>query len=67
MSEARNGLNNVLSAPDFRQPAIRLAEGFANLVRGSQVSLEQVLEHAPNNWYVEAQEALDLGLIGGVV
>jgi hypothetical protein len=42
-------------------------EGFANLIRGSQVSLEQVLEHAPNNWYVEAQEALELGLIHGVV
>ncbi len=42
-------------------------EGFANLIRGSQVTLDQVLEQAPNNWYVEAQQALELGLISGVI
>lgn len=42
-------------------------EGFENLVRGSQVSMEEVLLRAPSNWYLEAREALDLGLIAGIV
>src|SRR6201996_3615283 len=42
-------------------------EGFENLVRGSSVTMDQVLEHAPYNWYIEAQEALRLGLISGVL
>lgn len=42
-------------------------EGFANLIAGSDVTMEQVLERAPTNWYVEAGEAQRLGLIEGVV
>ncbi len=42
-------------------------EGFQNLINGSSVTLEQVIERAPSNWYVEAQEALRLGLIAGVL
>jgi len=42
-------------------------EGFENLIRGSQVSMDEVLQRAPSNWYVEAQEALKLGLISGVI
>jgi hypothetical protein len=42
-------------------------EGFENLVRGSKVTMQQVLELAPSNWYIEAQEALDLGLIRGII
>jgi ATP-dependent protease ClpP protease subunit len=42
-------------------------EGFENLIRGSQVSMDEVLERAPSNWYVEAQEALQRGLIAGVL
>jgi ATP-dependent protease ClpP protease subunit len=42
-------------------------EGFENLVRGSQVTIEEVLEKAPNNWYVEAEEAKRLGLIEAVL
>lgn len=42
-------------------------EGFENLVRGSQVTLDEVLEKAPSNWYIEANEALELGLISGVL
>jgi hypothetical protein len=41
-------------------------EGFENLVRGSQVRLEEVLERAPSNWYVEAEEAKRLGLVEAV-
>lgn len=42
-------------------------EGFKNLIRGSQVTMEEVLERAPSNWYLEAQEAKSLGLIHGVI
>jgi hypothetical protein len=42
-------------------------EGFENLVRGSQVTMQQVLQRAPTNWYIEANDALDLGLISDVL
>jgi len=42
-------------------------EGFENLIRGSSVTMEQVLQRAPYNWYIEAQEALSLGLITAVL
>jgi ATP-dependent protease ClpP protease subunit len=42
-------------------------EGFQNLVLGSTVTLDQVLERAPSNWYLEAQEAKGLGLVEAVL
>jgi hypothetical protein len=42
-------------------------EGFQNLVLGSSVTFDQVLERAPSNWYLEAQEAKDLGLVEAVL
>ena len=42
-------------------------EGFENLISGSKVTMDQVLERAPFNWYIEAQEALSLGLIRAVI
>jgi len=42
-------------------------EGFQNLILGSKVTLEQVLERAPSNWYIEANEAVELGLIRAVI
>jgi ATP-dependent protease ClpP protease subunit len=42
-------------------------EGFENLVRGSRVTMAEVLERAPSNWYIEANEALALGLIQAVL
>lgn len=42
-------------------------EGFENLIAGSQVTMEEVLRKAPENWYLEAQEAKSLGLIQGVI
>jgi len=42
-------------------------EGFENLVRGSQVSLDEVLGRATSNWYIEASEAQSMGLIAGVI
>ena len=42
-------------------------EGFENLIRGSSVTMEEVLEKAPANWYLEAREALSLGLVEAVL
>lgn len=42
-------------------------EGFANLVLGSQVSLDEVVRRAPSNWYIEANEAAELRLVEGVI
>jgi hypothetical protein len=42
-------------------------EGFENLIAGSNVTMEQVLQRSPCNWYIESQEALAFGLIRGVL
>jgi hypothetical protein len=42
-------------------------EGFENLIRGSDVTIDDVLTRAPSNWYVEAQDALRMKLINGVI
>ena len=42
-------------------------EGFENLIAGSSVTLDEVLEKAPANWYIEANEALERGLIEAIV
>jgi ATP-dependent protease ClpP protease subunit len=42
-------------------------EGFQNLIVGSKATLEEVLQKAPENWYLEAQEAKNLGLIEAVL
>ena len=42
-------------------------EGFRDLVEGSNVTFEQVQERAPSNWYIEAEEARELGLILDII
>jgi hypothetical protein len=42
-------------------------EGFENLIRGSSVTMDEVLRKAPSNWYIEAGEAKALGLIEDVL
>ncbi|AMK21139.1 MULTISPECIES: peptidase S14 [unclassified Sphingobium] len=42
-------------------------EGFANLILGSRVSMEELRTRAPENWYLEANEAQALGLIAAVI
>ncbi len=42
-------------------------EGFENLIRGSDVSMEEILRNAPSNWYLEAQEAKARGLVEDVI
>ena len=42
-------------------------EGFRDLVRGSKVDIEDLKAKAPSNWYIEAEEARDLGLILDII
>ncbi|MEZ2410625.1 peptidase S14 [Bosea sp. RCC_152_1] len=42
-------------------------EDFESLIRGSSVSMEEVLRKAPENWYIEAADAKKLGLIRDVI
>src|ERR1700743_2867742 len=42
-------------------------EGFENLIRGSDVTMEELLKAAPENWYIEANEAQARGLVEGVI
>lgn len=42
-------------------------EGFANLIVGSDVAMDEVLRLAPANWYLEAEEARRRGLIEAVI
>jgi hypothetical protein len=42
-------------------------EGFQNLIVGSNVTLDQVIQRAPSNWYLEAEEVRNLGLIEAVL
>ena len=42
-------------------------EGFRDIIAGSRVPFEDVCARAPNNWYIEAEEARDLGLVLDVI
>jgi len=42
-------------------------EGFENLIRGSDVTMEELLRNAPCNWYIEAQDAKRRGLVEDVI
>jgi ATP-dependent protease ClpP protease subunit len=42
-------------------------EGFRALVAGSQVTFEQLKKKAESAWYIEAEEARDLGLVLDVI
>ena len=42
-------------------------EGFQNLVIGSNITCDEILKRAPSNWYLEADEAKNLGLIEAVL
>ncbi|AHE54921.1 peptidase S14 [Sphingomonas sanxanigenens] len=42
-------------------------EGFQNLILGSSVTMDDVLTRATENWYLEANEAKQLGLIEAVI
>ena len=43
-------------------------DGFADLVRGSGIDLDELMRHAATaNWYLSAEEALERGLVAGLL
>ena len=42
-------------------------EGFAALVAGTRVTLDELKAKAPDNWYIEAEEARELGLVLDII
>jgi hypothetical protein len=47
---------------------LRLEElGFAKLIEGSQVTLEEITRRAYGGWYLMASDALEMGLVSGLV
>ncbi|KQN27003.1 peptidase S14 [Sphingomonas sp. Leaf33] len=42
-------------------------EGFRALIAGSTVDYDDLLKKAPNNWYIDCQEALEMGLVLDVI
>lgn len=42
-------------------------ESFRDLVAGSSVTLEELRQRAPNDWYIDAEEAKSLGLVADVI
>lgn len=69
LSGPLNTLAPVLKAKlNEIEDSIRIQEeGFADLVRGSRVALDELKQRAPNNWYIEATEARDLGLVLDII
>jgi ATP-dependent Clp protease, protease subunit len=42
-------------------------EGFERLIRGSDIGFDEIVHHSRFNWYLRAQEALDRGLVAGLL
>ena len=42
-------------------------ENFERLIKGTDISMDELLEKALYNWYVPAEEAAERGLIAGIV
>ena len=43
------------------------AQGFRRLIEGSDVTLDELWERAVHSWYLPAAEALERGLVAGIV
>ncbi|MDG5747399.1 ATP-dependent Clp protease proteolytic subunit [Qipengyuania sp. XHP0207] len=42
-------------------------QGFRDIVDGSEVTFEEVRDKAPDNWYLDCDEAAERGMIAGVI
>lgn len=40
---------------------------YKDLIEGSRLNMDEVMEHIKSNWYIHADEALEMGLIAGTV
>lgn len=69
LSGPLNTLSPMLKAKlNEIEDSIRIQEeGFADLVRGSRVTLDELKQRAPDNWYIKADEARELGLVLDII
>jgi len=42
-------------------------EGFRQLIRGSDIAFDEIVHNSRFNWYLRAEEALERGLVAGLV
>ena len=64
----RAALAKIKAALHEVEESIRIEEkGFRDLIAGSRLSLEMLREKAPANWYIDAEQARDLGLVADVI
>jgi ATP-dependent Clp protease, protease subunit len=42
-------------------------EGFEQLIRGSDIGFDEIVHHSRFNWYIRAEEALERGLVAGLL
>ena len=42
-------------------------EGFEQLIRGSDIAFDEIVHHSRFNWYLRAEEALERGLVAGLI
>ncbi len=50
------------------EQSIRIEEeGFRDLIAGSTIAFDELVRRAPENWYIEAEQARDLGLVLDVI
>ena len=64
----RPALTKIKATLHEIEESIRIEEeGFRDLIAGSRVSLEMLRAKAPANWYIEAEDARDLGLVHDVI
>ncbi|WP_375392649.1 ATP-dependent Clp protease proteolytic subunit [uncultured Sphingomonas sp.] len=66
---ALTALPAVLKAKlhEIEESIVIQEEGFRAIVAGSRVPFETLRERATSNWYIEAEEARDLGLVLDVI
>ena len=61
------GLSRKLLTLAVRAEGVALDEGFRALAEGSRIDCETLKSRALGNYYVGAEEALELGLIAGLI
>ena len=61
IANVRAVLNEIESSIEIQE------EGFRNLIAGSSVDFDEVRRRASENWYIEANDAVSLGLVSAVI
>lgn len=63
--------NNIETAEEllaqFKNAQMLEKRDYAALAKGSFIGADEVIENAMSNWYVTAEQALDIGFIEGIV